>query len=120
MTGWYAVLISLAVSGASVAAQNIGAPPPNPALAIARGGGVFTAQKCAKCHSLDGKDARKRSLDAIGSRLTAEEIRLWIVDPVDMADKTDLPHKPKMKSYAKLPAADLAALVAFLAARTTP
>lgn len=114
------VLFLLMVSSASAAAQSIGAPPPPPALVLARGGVVYAAQKCATCHSLDGKDAKKRSLGAIGSRLTAEEIRLWIFDPVDMAKKSEPPRKATMKSYAKLPAADLAALVAFLAARTTP
>jgi cytochrome c553 len=105
--------LALAASPIAVAGQTaqIGAP------ALDRGARVYAAQKCARCHSLDGKDAKKRPLDTIGTRITAEEIRLWIVDPVDMAKKTEPPHKAVMKAY-KLPQEDLAALVAFLAAKT--
>ncbi len=54
----------------------------------------------------------------MGLKLTAEEIRLWIVDPVDMAKKTEPTGKTIMKPYPKLAKEDLAALVAFLAAKT--
>ena len=82
-----------------------------------RGARVYAAQKCARCHSLDGKDANKRPLDTIGTRITAEEIRLWIVDPIDMAKKTEPPHRATMKSYKHLRKEDLEALVAFLASK---
>lgn len=84
----------------------------------ARGAAVYASLKCAACHGLDGKGNQKRALDAVGSKMTAEEIRLWIVDPVDMAKKTEPPRKTIMKPYTKLPPEDLAALVAFLAAKT--
>ena len=87
------------------------------AAGLDRGAKVYAAQKCSRCHSLDGKDTKKRPLDAIGTRITAEEIRLWIVDPLDMAKKTEPPHKATMKAY-KLPKEDIEALVAFLAAKT--
>lgn len=90
----------------------IGAP------ALERGAKVYAAQNCSRCHSLDGTDPKKRPLDTIGTTITAEEIRLWIVDPVDMAKKTEPPHKATMKSYKTLRKADLDALVAFLAAKT--
>ena len=81
-----------------------------------KGAAVYAAQKCSVCHGLDGKGNQKRALDSVGIKLTAEEIRLWIVDPVDMAKKTEPPRKTVMKA-AKLPADDLAALVAFLVAK---
>lgn len=87
------------------------APAPN------RGAAVFTAQKCSMCHSLEGKGQAKGPLDGVGTKLTAEEIRLWIVDPVDMAKKTSAPRKPAMRPYGSLPKADLDALVAFLVAK---
>ena len=88
------------------------------APATARGAAVYASLKCSKCHGLEGKGNQKRALDSVGSTLTPEEIRLWIVDPVDMAKKTEPPRKTIMKPYAKLPPEDLAALVAFLAAKT--
>lgn len=83
-----------------------------------KGTAVYAAQKCATCHGLDGKGNQKRALDSVGTKLTPEEIRLWIVDPVDMAKKTAPPRKTIMKAYPNLPKEDLAALVAFLAAKT--
>ena len=67
--------------------------------APAAGGGaaVYAAQKCAMCHSLDGKGQAKGPLDGVGTKLTAEEIRLWIVDPADMTKKTSAPRKPAMR-----------------------
>ena len=82
-----------------------------------RGAVVYAAKKCPVCHGLDGKGSQKRPLDFVGTKLTSEEIRLWIVDPVDMAKKTLPTGKTVMKPY-KLPPADLKALVAFLAGKT--
>jgi mono/diheme cytochrome c family protein len=86
------------------------APAPN------RGAALYAAQKCAMCHSLEGKGQVKGPLDDVGNKLTAEEIRLWIVDPVDMAKKTSATRKPAMRAY-KLSKDDLSALLAFLVAR---
>ena len=82
------------------------------------GEAVYAAQKCAMCHSLDGKGQTKGPLDGVGTKLTAEEIRLWIVDPVDMTKKTSATRKPAMRAYPKLPKADLDALVAFMVSKT--
>lgn len=87
------------------------------APSLDRGAAVYVAKKCAVCHGLDGKGNQKWVLDSVGTKLTAEEIRLWIVDPVDMAKKSEPSRKTVMKA-SKLPAEDLAALVAFLAAKT--
>lgn len=85
--------------------------------AVAKGATVFAAQKCSMCHSLDGKGAAKGPLDGIGSKLKADEIRQWIVTPVEMTAKANATRKPAMKSYASLPKVDLDALVAFLASK---
>jgi mono/diheme cytochrome c family protein len=116
MTGWNcagAIAFALMASPIALAGQTaqVGAP------ALDRGARVYAAQKCSQCHSLDGKAGRKRPLDTIGTGITAEEIRLWIVDPLDMAKKTESPHKATMKSYKHLGKEDLDALVAFLAAK---
>lgn len=80
-----------------------------------KGAAIFAAQKCSMCHSLEGKGQVKGPLDDVGSKLTAEEIRLWIVDPVDMTRKTSgAIRKPAMRAYPNLSKDDLSALVAFL------
>ena len=80
---------------------------------------VFVAQKCAMCHSIAGKGQQKGPLDDVGSRLSAEEIRLWIVDAKMMTAKTNAARKPPMRTY-KLEKADLDALVSFLQTLKAP
>jgi mono/diheme cytochrome c family protein len=78
---------------------------------------VYAAQKCSMCHALDGKGQAKGPLDGVGTKLTADEIRQWIVDPATMTKKTNATRKPPMRAYPNLPKADLDALVTFLAAK---
>ena len=79
----------------------------------ARGAQVYTAQKCSVCHSIAGKGNTKGSLDAVGSKLSAADIRAWIIDATGMTAKTNATRKPVMKNYS-LPKDDLDALVAYL------
>jgi len=82
---------------------------------IAKGQKVFVDQKCSMCHSIAGKGNAKGSLDDVGSKLTADEVRQWIVDPVAMAAKAKADRKPPMPAkFASLPKDDLDALVAYL------
>ena len=81
--------------------------------AKAKGEQVFTAQKCSLCHAIAGKGNAKGSLDDVGSKLSADEIRAWIVDAKGMTAKTKATRKPDMKAYA-LPKDDVDALVAYL------
>jgi mono/diheme cytochrome c family protein len=81
----------------------------------AAGQKMFEAQKCSLCHSVAGKGNAKGALDGVGSKLKAEEIRQWLTDPQGMATKHNATRKPPMKSFASLPAADLDALVAYVA-----
>jgi mono/diheme cytochrome c family protein len=84
------------------------------AAAIERGQKVYVTQKCSTCHSIAGKGNKKGPLDEVGSKLTAEEIRLWIVDAPEMTKKAKATRKPVMKSYEKLPKEDVDALVAYM------
>jgi len=89
-----------------------------PALAqdAAKGAKVYADQKCSLCHSIAGKGNAKGALDDVGSKLKAEEIREWILDPVGMTEKAKAPRKPPMPAkYKALPKADLDNLVAYLA-----
>ena len=82
-----------------------------------KGAAVFAAQKCSMCHAMDGKGNAKGALDRVGSKLKADEIRQWILTPVEMAAKAQAARKPAMKAFATLPKEDLDALVAFLASK---
>ena len=85
--------------------------------AAEKGAAVYAAQKCATCHILDGKGQAKGPLDGVGSKLTADEIRAWIVTPAEMTKKTNATRKPPMRAYASLPKEDLDALVAFMVSK---
>jgi mono/diheme cytochrome c family protein len=80
---------------------------------VAKGQQVFTDQKCSLCHSIAGKGNAKGSLDGVGTKLSADEIRSWITDAKGMTAKTKATRKPEMKAYT-LPKDDVDALVAYL------
>jgi mono/diheme cytochrome c family protein len=101
-----AAIAVLAMSPARIAAQD-----------AAAGAKVYADQKCSVCHSIAGKGNSKGPLDGVGARLSAADIREWIVDPVAMTAKHAATRKPAMLAkYGSLPKADLDALVAYLAA----
>lgn len=79
-----------------------------------RGQKVFAAQKCSICHSIAGQGNKKGALEGVGSKLSADEIRLWITNSPDMAAKAKAERKPAMKAFASLSKDDLDALVAYL------
>jgi mono/diheme cytochrome c family protein len=80
---------------------------------VARGKDVYDAQKCAMCHSIGDKGNKKGPLDGVGSRLSASDLRSWMVDAKGMTARTKAARKPEMKSYT-LPEADLDAIVAYM------
>lgn len=80
-----------------------------------KGETVYGAQKCMTCHAISGKGNKNNPLDGIGAKLSADEIRHWIVDPVDATAKAKSTKKPPMPAkYGSLPAADIDALVAYV------
>jgi mono/diheme cytochrome c family protein len=110
-----AVLRTLAFTLAVGMASSIPAAAQDDAP-IKRGQAVYDAQKCQACHAIGGKGNKLNPLDGVGKKLTPEEIRQWIVNPAEMTAKTKSTKKPPMVAkYDKLPAADLDALVAYLA-----
>jgi mono/diheme cytochrome c family protein len=85
------------------------------AAQVKRGEEVYTAQKCSLCHSVAGKGNKQNPLDGVGKKLSADDIRQWIVKPTEMTAKTKSTKKPPMPNkYGSLPAADLDALVAYM------
>ena len=91
----------------------------SPAMAqgdVKKGEEVYAAQKCQQCHSIAGKGKKQNPLDGVGKKLSTDDIKQWIVDPVAMAKKAESKKKPPMQNkYSKLPAADIDALVAYMA-----
>ena len=84
------------------------------AAQVKKGEAVYTAQKCSMCHQIAGKGNKLSPLDGVG-KLSAAEIKEWIVDPDAAAKKHNSTKKPAMpKTFAKLPPADVDALVAYL------
>jgi mono/diheme cytochrome c family protein len=104
---------TLLVLGASnVVTQASGAQD---AAQIKKGQDVYTAQKCSMCHAIAGKGNKMSPLDGVGAKLSAADIRSWIVDPVMMTAKTNSTKKPPMpKKWSNLPAGDLDALLAYM------
>ena len=81
-----------------------------------RGQEVYTAQKCAVCHSVAGKGGKASPLDGVGGKLSADDIKQWITHPKEAAAKANSTKKPPMPAkYGTLPAADIDALVAYMA-----
>jgi len=86
------------------------------AAKIKKGEGVYTAQKCSTCHQIAGKGNKANPLDGVGKKLSEADIKQWITHPKEAAEKAKSTKKPPMPAkYASLPAADLDALVAYMA-----
>lgn len=107
MTKWWIVAFALVSSAGIAHAQD--------AAQVKKGQDVYAAQKCSVCHAIAGKGNKMNALDGVGKKLSAAEIRAWIVTPTEAAAKAKSTKKPPMPAkYGKLPAADISALVAYL------
>lgn len=83
--------------------------------AVKKGQDVYTAQKCQLCHAVAGKGNKANSLDGVGGKLSADDIKQWITHPTEAAAKAKSTKKPPMPAkYGSLPAADIDALVAYM------
>ena len=82
--------------------------------AVEHGVKIYAAQKCATCHSIEGKGKKTGPLDGVASKLSEAEIRDWIVNAAEMTKKTKSTKKPVMKNYSKLPKEDVDGLVAYM------
>ena len=103
---WFFVL-ALISSGGIAHAQD--------AAQVKKGQEVYTAQKCSVCHAIAGKGGKANPLDGVGAKLSAEDIRQWIVSPAEATAKAKSTKKPPMPAkYGSLPAGDLDALVAYM------
>jgi mono/diheme cytochrome c family protein len=107
--------MSTSIIRAAIAAAGLALPAVGLAAAdAARGEAVYAEQKCSVCHSIAGKGNPRGSLDGVGAKLSADDIRQWIVNPREMAARARAERKPPMRGYPTLPADDLESLVAYL------
>ena len=81
---------------------------------VERGQKVYAAEKCGICHAVGDQGNKRGPLDGVGSKLSADDIRAWIVSAPEMTAKTKATRKPVMKAYAHLPKDDVDGLVAYL------
>jgi mono/diheme cytochrome c family protein len=103
--GWFVLALFIAAAGAASAQT--------PAQ-VEHGQKVYAAQKCSVCHAIAGRGNAKGALDDVGAKLSADEIRQWIVAAPEMTAKTKAERKPVMRAYPNLPKNDLDALVVYL------
>lgn len=79
---------------------------------VARGRELFREVGCTGCHSAEGEGSRRIPLDGVGSRLSTDTLRLWIVDPRAVAPDVRKP------AYDDLRADEVEALVAYMGSLT--
>lgn len=119
-------LLVLALSVAFAAIQNPGgtspASRPTPvataaadAALLARGRAVYDAQGCARCHSIAGQGSPRSPLDGVGAHIPRGQLRDWIVGSEAVADALAPRVRAAKQPYADIPAAEMDALVAYLA-----
>ena len=85
------------------------------AAQVEKGAEVYAAQKCSMCHSIAGKGGKASPLDGVGKKLSADEIRDWIVTRSRPRPSQVHEEAADADEYGKLPAADIDALVAYMA-----
>lgn len=108
-------ILQLAVFTAAATVTGTLSASAQDAAAVKKGEQVYAAQKCQTCHSIAGKGKKTSPLDGVGGKLSADEIKQWILDPKGMAAKAKSTKKPPMAAkYNNLPAADVDALVAYM------
>ena len=106
MKGAVVAVLMMCLAGASLGAQD-----------ASRGKKLYDDKDCQKCHQIAGKGNKIGKLDGIASKMSADEMRRWLTETVEM--EKSLAKKPKVKMSSKiklmnLGAADIDALVAYM------
>ena len=114
MTRIHRTFVSMAVATLVAGAATAPAAAQDAAL-VEKGKALYAAQKCSICHMVEGKGNKISPLDGVGSKLTADQIREWIVAPKAATAKAKSTKKPVMPDkYSKLAPAEIDALVAYM------
>lgn len=86
---------------------------------VEAGQAAYTTLKCGTCHAIKGAGGKLASaLDGVATKLSAADIKKWLVDPAAMEAK--LEKKPKMLMSAslktkKISPEDMEGLLAYMA-----
>ena len=65
-------------------------------------GKALVQKQCLACHSLEGKGNAKGPMEGLGAKLSADEIRQWLVDPKGMTAKANATRTPKMDALPNM------------------
>jgi cbb3-type cytochrome oxidase cytochrome c subunit len=75
---------------------------------VEEGWRIYQAERCSRCHSIEGTGSPRYPLDGTADRLDARELRLWVVAPQEMQPRV------RKQPYDHLSEDEVDALVAFL------
>lgn len=126
-----AVAVVVGLSAVFARAQNppVSDTPPESQLAAtpvaeasdtARGRVVYEQNRCARCHSIAGVGSARYPLDGVGARRDTASLRAWTIGSTEVADSLSPAALRTKQGFAEIPAADLHALVEFLASLKEP
>ena len=106
MSRWFAAVAGLAfASGLTLSAQD-------PKL-VAEGKKAYVTYDCKKCHRIGNEGSKTSPLDGVATKLSAAEMRTWLVNPDEMTAKLKKKPKVKMKKQDIKPN-EVEALLAYL------
>ncbi|NOR55836.1 MAG: c-type cytochrome [Sulfurovum sp.] len=81
---------------------------------IQKGKEVFSAQGCARCHSIEGKGNRRNPLDGVGDKLEEKTLEAWIIAADSVKDKMPERAFEQKQKYKQLTFPELEALVEYM------
>ena len=83
-------------------------------LQVGRGRELFREVGCTGCHAAEGVGSSRIPLDGVGSRLSGDTLRLWVVAPREVDPGVRKP------AYDDLPPEDVEALVDYMRSLKEP
>ena len=81
---------------------------------IEAGQQIYEQQSCARCHSIAGQGSPRNSLDGVGARRTAIELREWIIGADALQEELPAYASKFKQAYRELPDDDLDALIIYM------
>jgi mono/diheme cytochrome c family protein len=84
------------------------------APSIERGRAVYAEQRCSACHSIAGEGNPRSPLDEVGTHLTADELKMWILGTGGAAESLSVATQRRKQRYRSVSETDMNALVAYL------
>ena len=88
---WWVIVAGVVMSVAGIYTQT--------PKQVETGQALFAKHGCAKCHQAAGRGNKMFPLDGIASKMSAADMRNWLVNPAEMEKK--LPKPPPLKMSAQ-------------------